>query len=387
MRRGVLPENAGTPLATPLFPSVMYHYESVSQMEDLYEGRIEGFTYARYGNPNSVILAEKLSWMEGAAGGTMTASGMTAITAAMLGVLSQGDGVAASSQLYRRSLKLVGEVLPRLGFEVRQFDPSEPASLAKAITPGTRVVLTEVISNPMLRVANFAAIAEAAKAVGALLLVDNTFTTPSLFNPLANGADLVAHSVTKMLSGHSDLNLGYIGGLDPVILDQIADTISIMGFNASPHDCWLAERGLHTFDLRLRQAQANAASLADLLVAHEAVTRVHYPGLADHVDHDLARSMLPNGYGTMVGFVLGGDRSNVDAFLAAAGNIPYGSTLGDVATVLTLPAISSHRTMPRDERLALGIEQNLVRVSVGIEDFDLIAADFAEALDAAKAAG
>jgi len=387
VRRAITPDNAGRPLVTPLSPTVMYHYESASQHQSITDGKVEGFTYARDGHPNGMVLAEKLSWMEGAESGVMTASGMTAITAAFLTVLRKGDSVAASSQLYGRSLQMVGQELPRLGFETRTFDPSDPSTFAEAIKPGTRVVLTEIISNPMLRLTDFAPLAAAAKAVGALLLVDNTFTTPALFNPLANGADLVMHSVTKMLSGHSDLNLGYLGAKDPALMESIHNMVTTTGLNASPYNCWLAERGLNTFDLRRRQAQENAGRLASLLEAHPIVDAVHYPGLESHPDHELAKAILPKGFGTMVGFVLAGGRAHADAFLEAAVNIPYGPTLGDVATIVIMPAASSHRRLPRAERLALGIEDNLVRVSLGIEDFEIIEKDFTEALDAAASVG
>jgi cystathionine gamma-synthase len=383
VRRGITPANAGRPLVPPLSPSVMYHYESASQMQSVHDDEVEGFTYARDGHPNGTALAEKLSWMEGAEAGVMAASGMAAITATFLSVLKSGDHIAAASQLYGRSLRLVGEELPRLGFETRLFDASDPGTFADAITPGTRIVLAEVVSNPMLRVTHFGKLEEAAKAAGALLLVDNTFTTPSGFNPLAHGADLVMHSVTKMLSGHADVILGYLGGRDPELVAQIAEVMATMGFNASPYSCWLAERGLNTFDLRLRQAQENAGKLVRLLEAHPMVSKVHYPGLETHPDHDLASELLPNGYGSMVSFVLKGERAQADAFLQAAENIPYGPTLGDVATIFIMPAMSSHRKLPRDERLALGIEDNLVRVSLGIENFHIIERDFAEALDQA----
>ncbi len=381
VRRSITPENHGTPLSPPLHNSVMFHYESLSQLQMLHNDEIKGFTYARDGHPNAASLAEKISWMEGANAGIMTASGMTAITAAFMSVLRKDDSIAAASQLYGRSLKLVGDELPRMGFETRFFDASNPETYADAITPGTRIVIAEILSNPMVRVTHFKALAKAAKKAGALLLIDNTFTTPNGFNPLAHGADLVMHSVTKMLSGHSDLNLGYLGGKDPQLLATISELVATMGFNSSPHNCWLAERGLHTFDLRFRQAQENAGKLADLLSQHPMVSKVHYPGLKSHTDHELAKTLLPNGFGSMLSFVLKGDRVQADAFLTAAKNIPYGSTLGDVATIVVMPAHASHRKLTSSERLALGIEDNLIRVSLGIEDFDLIQKDFTDALD------
>jgi cystathionine gamma-synthase len=383
VRRSSEPGNIGRPLATPFSPSVAYHYSDVDQLNSVYDKQFEGFTYARYGNPNSAILADKISWMENAQGGVMTASGMSALSAVFMGILNAGDRIAAATQLYGQSLKLTSRVLPRLGFETTFFDASDPSTFADAIQPGTKIVVAEIVSNPMLRVTDFYALEEAARDVGALLVIDNTFTTPSGFNPLNHGADIVMHSVTKMLSGHSDLILGYIGVNDLELLGKLDETVSTLGLNASPFNCWLAERGLHTFDLRLKEAQNNADKLSQLLSEHPKVSEVHYPGLSTHPDHALAKELLHGGSGTMVSFVLKGVHENLNTFLRAAENIPYGPTLGDVATMMIVPAVSSHRELDRSERLKLGIEDNLIRVSVGIESFEIIRDDFLEALDAA----
>lgn len=383
VRRGTTRQNLGKPLVPALSPSVVYHYEDADQLQSVYDGELEGFGYAREGHPNADALARKLSWMEGANAGVMTASGMSAISATFMSILKAGDSIAAASQLYGRSLKMVTGDLPRMGFACRTFDASDPATFDQAIMPGTRIVLAEIVSNPMLRVTHFAELVEACKAVGALLLIDNTFTTPTGFRPLDQGADLVMHSVTKMLSGHSDLNLGYLGGTDAELLDKISDVIATMGLNASPYNCWMAERGLNTFDLRFRQAQDNAHKLARFFDGHSMVEKTHFPGLHTHSDHQLASSMISRGYGAMVSFVLKGERSHANAFLRGCENIAYGPTLGDVATMVIMPAVSSHRKLSRNERLKLGIEDNLIRVSVGIEDFELIKREFENALDLA----
>jgi cystathionine gamma-synthase len=383
VRRGTFPQSLGKPLVPALSPSVVYHYEDADQLQSVYDGQEKGFAYAREGHPNAESLSDKLSWMESANAGVMTASGMSAISATFMSVLRAGDTIAAASQLYGRSLKMVTDELPRMGFPCRTFDASDPSTFAHAITPETRIVLAEIVSNPMLRVTHFEALVKACKAVGALLLIDNTFTTPTGFRPLEQGADLVMHSVTKMLSGHSDLNLGYLGGIDVDLLNKISDVIATMGLNASPYNCWMAERGLNTFDLRFKQAQENAQELATFLDGHSMVEKTHFPGLTSHPDHELATSMISGGYGAMVSFVLKGDRVNANAFLRGCENISYGPTLGDVATLVIMPAVSSHRKLTRDERYALGIEDNLIRVSVGIESFDLIKAEFEIGLDAA----
>lgn len=385
VRRSATPPNLGQPLVTPLSHSVMYHYEDADQMQSVFEGAQPGYGYARDGHPNATVLSEKLSWMEGAEGGVVTASGMAAISAALLANLRAGDRIAAATQLYGRSLLMVRDDFPRMGFPTDFFDASDSATFADAIKPGTRIVLCEIVSNPMLRITQFKELAQAYKSAGALLLVDNTFTTPAGFRPLDHGADLVMQSVTKMLAGHSDVNIGYIGSNDLELIEKINGTIANMGFNSSPHSCWLAERGLQTFDLRHRAASQNAIEFANFLEGHALVERVHFPGLASHADHDLAQSLL-KGAGTMVSFVLKGARANANAFLRAAKNIPYGPTLGDVATIMIMPAVSSHRKLPRADRIALGIEDNLVRVSLGIEDFKLIKRDFEIALAASALA-
>ncbi len=383
VRRGIWPANTGRPVVTPLSPTVMYHYKDVDQLQSMHEGDINGFDYARDGHPNAEILAEKISWLEGASAGFMTASGMSAISVVFLSCLEKGDKIAAASQLYGRSLRMMQHEWPRMGFETDLFDASDPATFDKAIGAGTRVVLAEVVSNPMLRITHFEELVEKVRSVGALLLVDNTFTTPSGFKPLEHGADLVMNSVTKMLSGHSDLNLGYIGATDEALMKRIAETVAIFGFNSSPYNCWMAERGLHTFDLRYQQAQGNAEQLAEFLHNQSNILKVIYPKSEDHPDFTMAKKLLKNGFGSMVSFVLAGGRKEANAFLQAAENIPYCPTLGDVATTIIIPSVSSHRRLPREERLALGIEDNLIRVSVGIEDFELIKDEFSLALKAA----
>lgn len=383
VRRGITSTNVGIPVVTPLSPSVVYHYKDADELESMHEGEIKGFDYARDGHPNAEILAEKISWLENASSGFMTASGISAISAVFLSVLETGDKIAAASHLYGRSLRMMKQEWPRLGFETKIFNASDPSTFDSAIVPGTKVVLAEVMSNPTLRVTHFEELVAKVKSVGALLLVDNTFTTPNGFKPLDHGADLVMNSVTKMLSGHSDLNLGYIGATDEALMERISEVIAVFGFNSSPYNCWMAERGLHTFDLRYQQAQANALQLAEFLQNKPNVSSVIYPKFESHPDFEMAQRLLKNGFGSMVSFVLDGGREQANAFLNAATNIPYCPTLGDVATTIIMPSVSSHRKFSREERIALGIEDNLIRVSVGIENFELIREDFSRALQAA----
>jgi cystathionine gamma-synthase len=384
VRRGLRPESASRPVVSPIWPSVVWASPDADVLDAQYEGRVRGWTYAREGHPNWAVLADKLDWMEGAEGGVVTASGMAAVGAVMHAALCAGDRVVAGSQLYGRSLRMLRDELPRMGVEVTLADPVDGAAFARALGDGTKLALVEVVSNPTLRVADMEAIGAACRARGVLLAVDNTFTTPRLYRPFEHGADFVIHSVTKMLAGHSDVTLGYAAARDPGHAARLMEVAVTWGLTPSPFDCWLAERGLHTFDLRFEQAQANAAALADHLASLEGVEAVLYPGRADHPDHARAVRLLAGG-GTMVSFRLKGGRAAVNRFLRAARHIPFAPTLGDVGTTLSHPASSSHRGLMEAGRAALGITEGFIRVSVGVEEIGLLKREFSDAVAASRA--
>ncbi|MEM9145506.1 MAG: PLP-dependent transferase, partial [Pseudomonadota bacterium] len=272
---------------------------------------------------------------------------------------------------------------PRMGVEVSLVDPTDGEAFAAALRPETRLALVEVVANPTLRVADMPAILAACQARRVLVAVDNTFTTPRLYRPLAEGADFVIHSVTKLLAGHSDATLGYVAARTAEQAKRLYDVAVSWGMTPSPFDCWLAERGLQSFDLRLERAQANAAALADRLAGLPGVEAVLYPGRADHPDHALAARILTRGFGYMVSFKMPGGRASATRLVEAATHIPFAPTLGDVATTLSHPASSSHRGLTEAERLALGITEGFIRVSVGIEDPALILGELEAAVAAA----
>ncbi len=382
VRRTPWPESSSRPVATPLQPSVVYASASPDALDAQYEGRAKGYTYAREGHPNADVLARKIDGLEGASGGLITGSGMSAIAAAFFGVLKAGDHVIGADQLYGRSLRMMKEDLPRLGIETSFADPTDPAAFAAAIRPNTRMILVEVVSNPTLRVADVAGIAELARAHRILLMVDNTFTTPRGFQPFDHGADIVVHSVTKLLSGHSDATLGYVVARDPELQAAIMSTAVTFGLTASPFDCWLAERGLHSFELRYDRAEANAARLADALAEMSNVNKVLYPMRPDHPDHNRAVALLGGRGGNMVSFVVQGGRDAANRLVQAAPQIAFAPTLGDIGTTLSHPASSSHRALTEEGRAALGIGEGFFRVSVGIEDADLLISEFAAAVAA-----
>ncbi len=384
VRRGRWPASATRPLVTPIWPAVAWEAEDADALDATYEGGAAGYTYAREGHPNWSVLAEKLDWMEGAAGGVVTGSGMAAVGAVFLATLARGDHVVAGDQLYGRSLRLLREELPRMGVEVSFVDPTDGAAFAAALRPETRLALVEVVSNPTLRVADMEAIAAACRARGVALAVDNTFTTPETYRPIPGGADYTIQSVTKLLAGHADVTLGYVGAREPEAARRVYDIVASWGMTPSPFDCWLAERGLHTFALRYARAEANAARLADHLAGLAGVERVIYPGRPDHPDHNRAMALLGGHGGHMVSFRLRGGRAAANRFLRAAEHLPFAPTLGDVATTLSHPASSSHRGMSAAAREALGITEGFVRVSVGIEDPELLLPEFGEAVAAAR---
>ena len=308
-----MPISASAPVVSPLWPSVVFRSTDADELDRQYEGEVTGYAYAREGHPNHDILAAKIDWLEGrpadAPPGLITGSGMAAVSAVLLGLLRAGDQVVAGNQLYGRSLRLMTNDLPRLGLTAALFDPTDRASLEAALTPATRLILVETVSNPTLRVADMEAILAVAAEREVLVAVDNTFTTPRMYQPLVAGAHVVLHSVTKLLAGHADVTLGYVAANHPATAEALRQAVVTWGLTPSPFDCWLAERGLHTFDVRYERAEANARLVADGLAGLDGVVAVLYPGRADHPDHQRAGRLFGPRTGNMVSFVLDGDRA------------------------------------------------------------------------------
>jgi len=386
VRRTPFPRSATSPLVPPIVPSAVFVARDADHMNGVYEGREQGFTYGREGGPNAELLAAKIASLEGAECGLITSSGMSAVAAILLGLLKAGDHVVAGNQLYGRTLRLVTQELPRLGFATDVVDAADVAAVERAIRPETRLLLVEVVSNPLLRVPDIVELSALARARGVLLVVDNTFPTPLAFRPLALGASIVFHSVTKMLAGHSDLTLGAICAARE-LATPIREAVVTWGLNGSPFDCWLAERGMHTLELRVARANANAMALADFLARQPAVRRVLYPGRADHPDHAVARRLFGDQFGNMVTFEIAGGRDAVNRFMQALQSIPFAPTLGDVSTIISHPAVTSHRGLTAAARDALGIHEGTIRVSVGVEALSLLEDEFLTALSAVAPAG
>jgi cystathionine beta-lyase/cystathionine gamma-synthase len=362
---------------------VVWRVADLDQVDDVYEGRSPGYIYARDGHPNGDQLAAKVAQLEGAEAALACASGMGAEAAALLALLDGGSHVALSEGVYGKTGRLVRE-LGRFGVEHAPFDATRPETLEAAITPRTRVVLAETLSNPLVRLADIPGLAAACRRSGARLVVDHTFA-PLLCRPIALGADLVAHSGTKLIGGHSDLTLGLLAGPRELI-GRAAATASTFGVSGNPFECWLALRGIATLPLRSARACANALELAGRLERHPKVGAVHYPGLASHPDHARARETLRGGFGTIATIDLG-SRARADAFVRALdGAIPFAPSLGDVATTLSHPATTSHRGQAPEQWARQGITPGLVRLSFGLEDPEDLARELLGALDRVPAA-
>lgn len=378
--RAEWPLSVGRPVVSPLQPSVVYDSVDPDALDAQYDGLSEGFTYAREGHPNAKVVAGLIDRMEGATGGIVVGSGMAAVSLAMLGNLKAGDHALGANQLYGRSLRLLGEELPRLGIETSLADPTDVAAFAEAIRPNTRLILIETISNPTLRVADLEEIIILGRDRGILVAVDNTFTTPRMVRPLELGADIIIHSVTKLLAGHSDATLGYVAARDGEVNLRMATLAATLGTTAAPFDCWLAERGLYSFGMRFERASATASVLADALAGAANVKRVLYPLRDDHPDHERVKSLYAGRGGNMVSFELDGGRAAANRFVRALDQVAFAPTLGDISTTLSHPASSSHRALSDGDRAKLGVSEGFFRVSVGCEESPELVQAFLEAL-------
>jgi len=365
------------PLAPPIQLSSVYEFADLARVDALYGGTEPGFVYARDGHPNAAQLADKIARLEAGEAAVICASGMAAESAIFLAHLRSGDRVAISDGLYGRTTLLVAGELARFGVEHDLFDATQPATLRDVLTPRTKVVFTETLSNPLLRLADIAGLAAITRPAGVLLAVDHTFA-PLLCQPIALGADVVTHSVTKSIGGHSDVTLGALVGRRDWI-KRTAHVASTFGLTGNPFDSWLALRGMATLAVRTERACSNALELARRLETHPAVKRVHYPGLASHPDHALATRTLPGGFGAIVSFDVGG-RNEADTLIQRLQHIPYAPSLGDVSTSLSHPTTTSHRSQSPEQWARQGITPGLIRLSVGIEAVDDLWDDLRHAL-------
>jgi cystathionine beta-lyase/cystathionine gamma-synthase len=372
------------PVTTPIYTAASFFYDELESIDKVFAKEMHGYAYSRYDNPTNAALEELVTSLEGAHGTLATASGMSALQIAITAAIAdRRKHVLAANALYGATVKLLQQVFEPFGTTNAFVDICDLDAVAKAIAaerPG--VILMETISNPLLRIGQIDKIAEMARGVGACLIVDNTFATPALVRPIELGAHISLSSATKYLSGHGDV----IGGLvscDAEHFEPVRALSRIYGPILGPFECYLTMRGIKTFPLRFERQNRNAIAVAAHLSKHPKVNAVYFPGLENHPDRETMSRLLPEGqFGAMVSFEINGaDKQGVFGFFDRLKMIVPATSLGDVHTMALYPAIASHRDIPPKQRARLGIHDNLVRISVGIEDI----ADILEDLDQALA--
>ena len=343
-----------------------------------------GFDYARTNNPTRQRLEDVLAELEGVTYGAVFASGLAAEHAVLHAHLKAGDDVVVPNDVYGGTHRLFTRVFAGLNLRVIPTDTTNLDAAAAAITDRTRLVWLETPTNPRLIVSDIQAIADLAHAKGALVVVDNTFATPVFQQPLSLGADIVVHSVTKYLAGHSDLIQGAVLARDPAVFEPIKFLQNAIGAVPAPLDCWLTLRGLKTLELRVQRHAENAGRIARALNGHSRVRRVYYPGLADHPGHEVARRQM-TGFGGMVSFELEGSIDDVTAFVSRRRFFTLAESLGGVKSLLCHPARMTHASIPADQRAVLGLSDTLIRLSPGLEHPDDLVDDLLEGLDVSAA--
>jgi len=366
---GQVPEPLAGAVMTPIYQTSTYVQQGL--------GKHKGYEYARTSNPTREALERNVAALEGARYGFAFGSGLAALDSVMK-LLSQGDHVVSGENVYGGSHRQMTHIWSRLGLTFTFVDGGDTAAVAAAVTPKTKIVYAETPTNPMMRLCDLAATGEIAKKAGALFVVDNTFATPFFQQPLQYGADIVLHSTTKYLNGHSDM----IGGMLVTSRDDLAERLGFLqnssGAVPGPFDCWLALRGTKTLALRMRQHDANGRRIAEWLGTQRGVKKIYYPGLPSHPQHELARRQM-KGFGGMISIELG-DLGVARRFVERTKIFALAESLGGVESLIGHPASMTHASVPREMRERMGLTDSLVRLSVGIEDVDDLIADLDQAL-------
>jgi cystathionine beta-lyase/cystathionine gamma-synthase len=372
LHAGERPEKLYGAISVPIYQTSTFEFEDI--------GKTRGFDYTRSGNPTRKALEDTLAALEGGSFAVAFASGMAA-ESTLMHLLAPGDRILAQKDLYGGSYRLLAAVLKPWGIETDFVDLYNLGEVERAVSPNTRMVWIESISNPLLGVPDIPGIVQIAKDHGLLSVVDNTFASPVFCNPLELGADIVVHSTTKYINGHSDVIGGAIVTKDPRLAERIGYFANALGTTQAPFDSWLVLRVLDTLGLRTRCHEANALQAARFLETHPAVERVYYPGLETHPSHAQAKRLL-KGFGGVVSFVAKCGQEGAFRFLRRVRLIKLAGSLGGTHSLAQHPATMSHATIPQDVRRAAGIEEGLVRLSVGLEHSKDLLADLQEALKA-----
>jgi cystathionine beta-lyase/cystathionine gamma-synthase len=372
VRAGIKPCPTTGAIVPPIYQSATYVLDEV--------GRDKGFDYTRSANPTRATLEAALAGVEGAKYAACFASGMSAVDA-IARTLNAGDHIVSSDDVYGGVSRLFNTILSRHGLEFTYVNTSEPELAEAAIRDNTKLLWIETPTNPMLKVSDVKALADIAHARGIPLGVDSTFATPALLRPLEWGADIVMHSTTKYLSGHNQIIGGCVLGNDAEYHEKMRYQQKSIGAVPSPFDCWLTMGGLKTLALRMRRHSDNGLAVASFLEAHDKIQRVTYPGLPSHPGHEVAKRQMSGGFSGMISFELHGGIEAGRTLMNSVKLCSLAESLGAVETMITHPATMTHVDVPREERIARGLNDSLVRLSVGIEDPEDIIADLTQALE------
>ena len=365
-----------------LFLTSGYAYENAEEAEARFKGEIGGYQYSRYANPTVTMFEEKMATLEGSAVAQATATGMAAVSAALLSAVKTGDHVVAAKAMFGSCLHVVTDILPRFGVTHTLVDGGDVAQWQAAIKPNTRILFLETPSNPTLSIVDLRAVAKVANDAGAIMIVDNAFASPVLQRPIEFGAHVSVHSSTKYIDGQGRALGGVVCCSEEFLLKYLQPWIRNTGPSISPFNAWLHLKSLETLDLRMRQHCENAAKVADFLVTQRKVSRVLYPFRADHPQHNLARAQMEAG-GGIVAFEIEGGKKAAFKLSNALGLIDISNNLGDAKSLITHPVTTTHSKIAPDARAELGVTDGLLRLSVGLEDADDLCEDLEQAIKAA----
>ncbi|GAA5191959.1 methionine gamma-lyase [Rugosimonospora acidiphila] len=373
------PVAGSTPLSVPLYQTSSFAFDDPHVLADSMTRPDGAYVYGRFGNPTVRALEQAVADLEGGAAALATSSGMGAINMLLHGLLRTGDHVVAQRSLYGGTYTVLRDLAERYGIETTYIDGHDAGELRSAIRPNTRLLYLETISNPTGHISDLPALSAVAREAGLLTIVDNTFASPVHCQPIAHGADIVVHSATKYLGGHTDVTGGVAVFAEEAHHRELWGHAVEFGAAADPFAAWLTIRGLHTLPLRMRAHEANAAVVAGRLAAHPAVSAVHWSGLADHPSHAIGAKFL-SGFGATFSFDLAGGFEAGLALLGRVRLIRLAPSLGGTETLILHPASTSHRQLDGDELRAVGIGTGSIRISVGIEHPDDLVADLEQAL-------
>ena len=369
-------------VSVPIYQSSTFAFESAEQGAARFAGREKGFIYTRIGNPTIRALEESLATLEGGFDASATATGMAAVTTVYTALLGQGAHVIGTASIYGPSRTVLENEFSRFGVSADFVDTSDVRNIEKCLRPETRLLFIETPSNPTLAITDIKACARLVRDKGITLVVDNTFSSPLLQNPLALGADVVIHSLTKFINGHSDVVGGVIIAREEALHQRLRKVLVLMGGTMDPHQAWLVLRGVRTLALRVDRSQENAARLAPWLVAHPKVRWVNYPGLESHPQHALAKEQM-KGFGSMICFGLHGGYEPGRKMINAVKLCTLAVSLGGIESLIQHPASMTHAGLPKEHREMAGITDDLIRLSVGCEGVEDLQEDLRQALEQA----